>query len=81
VSAITATGVGAKSVSDGTAYLFAPEALLSFRVPLAGPVSLSAAAGVLLPLSRESFVITGRGTVHEVPAIAARGFVGPEVHF
>ena len=65
----------------GTAGILAPEALLAFRAPLAGPGGQVAAAGLLVPLSRETFVITGRGTIHEVPAIALRAFAGPEVRF
>jgi hypothetical protein len=81
VSAVGASGFGAARVGDGTAWIVSPEALLALRVRLGGPISVVAAAGVLAPLSRETFVITGRGTVHEVPAVLARGFLGPEVHF
>lgn len=81
VSAVGATGFGAQRAYDGTAIVLAPEALLAFRAPLAGRVALTASAGVVVPLWRESFVITGRGTIHEVPAIAVRAFAGPEVHF
>lgn len=81
VSAVGASGFGAQRVTEGTAWVVSPEALLAFRVPLPGPISVVAAAGVLAPLSRESFVITGRGTVHEIPSVLARAFVGPEVRF
>ena len=39
--------------------------------------------GCAQALAREgvNLVITARGTVHEVPAIALRGFLGPEVRF
>lgn len=81
IGAVGATGFGAQRVGDGTAVVVAPEVLLAFRVPVAGPLALAAGAGVLAPLSRESFVITGRGTVHEIPAVTFRGFLGPEVRF
>jgi hypothetical protein len=81
ISAVGASGFGAARVGDGTAWVVSPEALVAVRLRLGGPISLLAAGGVLAPLSRETFVITGRGTVHEVPAVLGRAFFGPEVHF
>lgn len=81
VGRLGATGFGAQRVADGGAVVVAPEGLVALRVPLAGPIGLRAGLGVLAPISRQSFVITARGTIHEVPAITVRGFLGPEVRF
>ena len=42
---------------------------------------IGAGAFAFLPISRRSFVITPVGEVHRPAAVAARAFVGPEVHF
>lgn len=81
VGRLAATGFGAQKVADGAAIVVAPEALVAARFPLAGAFGIRAGLGVLAPMSRQSFVITARGTIHEVPALALSGFVGPEVRF
>ncbi len=81
IDRLGAAAFGAQKVGDGSAIVVAPEGLVALRLPIAGPIDLRAGIGALAPISRQSFVITARGTVHEVPAIAIRGFLGPEVHF
>lgn len=81
IDRLAATGFGAQKVADGSAIVVVPEGLVAARFPLAGPIAVRAGVGVLAPMSRQSFVITARGTIHEVPAIAVRGFIGPEVRF
>lgn len=81
VDRLSAEGFGAERVSDGAAIVIAPEGLVSVRVAVAGPIDLRAGVGAIVPTSRPSFVIAGRGAVHEVPAITLRGFFGPEMRF
>lgn len=78
---LSARGFGAQQVAHGSATVPALEAALFARAPLAGPFGLVAGAGLVVPLTRESFVITSRGSVHEVGAVAFRGWFGPEVRF
>lgn len=81
VARLGATGFGAAKVGDGEAVTWGPEAGASVLVPIAGPVGVRAGAFAFLPISRRSFVITAVGEVHQPAAVAARGFVGPEVRF
>jgi len=81
VMRLSATGFGAATTTKGDAVVVAPEGLLTLRVAISGPLAIRAGAGALAPISRQSFVITGRGSIHEVPVVSFRGFVGPEVLF
>lgn len=81
VARISASGFGAVQVSDATAVTWGPEALLTGRVRLAGPVAVRVGLGAFAPMSRQSFVINAAGTVHQPGAIALRTWAGPEVRF
>lgn len=78
---LSATGFGTKSVTDGDAFTWAPEAAVLLRAPIAGPLALRGGIAAIAPMSRQSFVITARGTVHEPSAVAVRSLLGPEVRF
>jgi hypothetical protein len=81
IARIGASGFGAAKVADADAVTWGPEADLTGRFPLVGPVALRVGIGAVAPISRRSFVIQSTGIVHEPGAVALRGFLGPEVHF
>ena len=81
VDRISATGFGAARVSDASSLAWSPEALLALGIPLAGPLALRAGVGAQAPMSRQSFVINGAGTVHRADPVALRAWLGPEVRF
>lgn len=81
IARLAASGFGAAKVAEGDAVTWGPEAGAAVLVPIAGPVGLRAGAFALVPISRQSFVITARGEVHEPAAVSVRAFVGPEVRF
>jgi hypothetical protein len=78
---LSASGFGASKIGDADAIAWAPELAATGRVPLAGPLSVRVGLGAIAPMSRQSFVITSAGTVHRPGAVAARGWLGPEVRF
>ncbi len=81
VERLSASGFGAAKVSDASAVTWSPEALLAVGLPIAGPISLRAGLGALLPMSRQAFVINAVGTVHRPEVVAFRAWAGPEVRF
>lgn len=81
VARIAASGFGAATVSDADSVTWGPEALLAGRLPVAGPISVRVALGAFAPISRQSFVISAAGTVHQPAVVALRTFVGPELRF
>jgi hypothetical protein len=78
---LSARGFGAARVAEASAVTVAPEAAMTVAVPLGRGFGLRGGLGGAVPMSRNSFVITASGTVHEPAAVALRGWLGPEVHF
>lgn len=78
---LTASSFGSVRNGEATSNVWAPEALIGLRVPIAGPMSVRVATGLSIPLSRQSFIVTALGTAHRPSAVAFHGFVGPEVRF
>ena len=81
VARIAASGFGAAKVSDADSVTWGPEALVAGRFPVAGPISVRFGLGAFVPISRQSFVISAAGTVHQPGAVALRTWFGPEVRF
>ena len=81
VARISASGFGAAKLADASALTWGPEALLTGRLAIAGPVSVRIGLGAFVPISRQSFVINAAGTVHRPGAVALRTWAGPEVRF
>jgi hypothetical protein len=81
VARIGASGFGAAKVADADSVTWGPDAILSGRLPVAGPLSIRVGLGAFVPISRQSFVINAAGTVHQASAVALRTWVGPEVRF
>lgn len=78
---IAGSGFGALEVADAESLTWGPEALLTARIPVAGPLSVRLGLGAFVPMSRQSFVINATGTVHQPGAVALRTWLGPEVLF
>lgn len=78
---IAGSGFGAVKVADAESLTWGPEAVLTARLPVAGPLSLRLGLGGFVPMSRQSFVINASGTVHQPGAVALRTWLGPEVRF
>jgi hypothetical protein len=64
--------------SDGRALWLAPGAGLRAGWPITPNLAAQLGATVLVPVSRERFVVTGLGDVHGPPAVTVRGTLGIE---
>jgi len=81
LGAYGAEGVGVTSSFSRTTLWRAARAGVGATLALGGPVALVLEAGVIVPLSRPSFVLDGVSPVYRPASVAARGGVGLEYWF
>jgi len=82
IGRLSGEGTGVDHPRDAQALWLAPSVQggVAWRVP-STRLSLSARAGVALPLERQEFVLEGLGTVHQPASLAARASFGMDVAF
>jgi hypothetical protein len=78
---MSAAGFGATKVFEENVVTWGPDAMLVLRARIAGPLAFRTGVGAVAPMSRQSFIISATGTVHEPAPVVFRGFFGPEVTF
>jgi hypothetical protein len=79
VGALSGTGFGVIAPASGTALWAAPHAGARGAYPLTDHLELVVVAHGVVPVTRESFVISGLGEVHRPPAVTVRAGLGLEV--
>ncbi len=75
------TGFGVDSPRTDHALWLVVGAGAIARLPVVGPLSISAGLRAVIPTRRERFGLDGVGDVHRPAPVAGRAFLGLEVHF